>query len=93
MVKRVGIYRSVTPRSWQGHLKVTRMSTQLKRSENILFLVQCCSLEKSIRVNVEGHIDPGTDLYQETPRKVTRVMKGLEALKTTPSYHPFVTPV
>ena len=69
----------------QGHGKVISRSQQGQSSSKgvqiccfLLFLVQRCSLEKSIRVNVEGHIDPGTDVYQETPQKGTRVMKGLD---------------
>ena len=59
----------------------------------LLFLVQCCSLEKSIRDNVEDHKDPGTDLYQETPPKGHKGNEIMNALKTTPSYHSSVTHV
>ena len=39
MVTRAGPHRGVMPRSWQGHLKVTARSNQLKTGKNSLFLV------------------------------------------------------
>ena len=55
MVTWVGVrlHGVVTPRSWQGHIKVTGRSNHLKNVENSLFccfLLQLCSLEITMMV-------------------------------------------
>ena len=67
----VGLDRGVTPRSYQGHFKVTRRSTQLKAGENSLFLLvlfQFSSLELSMVVDT--HLDPSMEICQNTPNKL-----------------------
>ena len=59
----VGIDGSVTPRSQQGHLKVTRRSNQLQIGESNLFLLVCIqfnSIETSMVV--ETHLDPSMEI-------------------------------
>ena len=67
----VGIDRGVTPRSQQGHLKVTGRSNQIQKGENGLFLLvllQFNSLEMSIVV--ETHINHSMEIYQNTPMRL-----------------------
>ena len=61
--------RGVTPRSQQGHLKVTGRSNQLQSGENSLFLLVLLkfnSLEMSMVV--ETHLDPSMEICQNTLR-------------------------
>ena len=63
----VGLERGVTPRSQQGHLKVTGRSNQIQIGENSLFLLillQFNSLE--MPMVVETHIDHSMEKYQKT---------------------------
>ena len=65
----VGLDSGVTPRSQQGHLKVTGRSNQLQIGKNTHFFLaslQFNSLEMSMVV--ETHLDPSMEMYQNTPR-------------------------
>ena len=57
-----------TPRSWQGHLKVTARSNQLKLGRHSLFvqfLLQLFSFE--ISMMVVTYLGPSTKVHQKTP--------------------------
>ena len=60
----VGFYMCATPRSWQGHLKVTARSSQLKMDENnlfLLFFLQLCPHKMSMMV--QTNLEPNTFQY------------------------------
>ena len=64
----VGLDRGVTPRSQQGHIKVTGRSNQIQIGENSLFLLvllQFNSLE--MPMVVETYIDHSMEIYQKIP--------------------------
>ena len=59
----IGLHRGKSPRSCQGHLKVTERSNQLQIGENSLFLLvllQFSSLEMSMVVEI--HLDLSMEL-------------------------------
>ena len=65
----VGLHWGVTRRSWQGHLKVTARSNQLKIGENnqfLLVLLQFSSLEMSMVV--ENPLDSSMEIWPKHPR-------------------------
>ena len=88
----VGLRMSANPRSWQGHLKVTARSNQLKMDENNLFLflfLQLCSLKMSMVV--QTYLESNTELHQ-THFKTLQGFLGVRR-ELTPSNHPYVSPV
>ena len=83
---------SATQRSWQGHLKVTARSNQLKMDENnlfLLFFLQLCPLKMSMMV--QTHLKPNT----EFTKHISRHYRGFIGVGRvlTPSNHPYVSPV
>ena len=77
---------SATPKSWQGHLKVTARSNQLKMDENnlfLLFVLQLCPLKISMMVLT--HLEPNTELHQthfQTLQEFYRGWKGINPIKS-----------
>ena len=81
-----------TPRSWQGHLKVTARSNQLKMDENNLFLflfLQLCPLKMSMVI--QTYLERNTSYTKQISRHY-RVFLGVRRV-LTPSNHPYVSPV
>ena len=74
------------PRSFQGHLKVTAWSNQLKMDENNLFLflfLQLCPLKMSMVV--QTYLEPNTELHQthfKTLQGFFRGQKGTNPIKS-----------
>ena len=84
----VELHRAVTPRSWQGHLKVTSRSNQHKGVKIAYF---CCFCSIEISMIVETQLATNNELYQTYPNRLQgwyRVWRGY-----TPANHPYVTPV
>ena len=87
----VELDRGVTPRSQQGHLKVTGRSNQLKIGRISLFLLLLLQFNLlQMSMVVETHLHPSMEIYQNTPRgyRVNTRAGGI----IPPSNHPYVTP-
>ena len=64
----VGLDRGVTPRSKQGHLKVTGRSNQIQIGENSLFLLVLLHFNSlEMPMVVKTHIDHSMEIYQNIP--------------------------
>ena len=91
----VGLYKAVTPRSWQGHLKVTARSQQSQINTKVLNKAYfCCFCSNFVHLRWPWWLKPSRTpiwIYTKHTQEVTGVFLCWRG--HTPSNHAYVIPV